>query len=246
VIFDGKKFAGEIIAKLPKRKAKLAIFLDPKNIAGVKYVELKSKVARRLGVEIEILNSKLQDPNKSKILNLNKDPNITGIMIQLPFPNSSELIELIDSKKDVDGLREDSPFMPAVVRAVREILNSNIEIPNKFKTPNPKIIILGSKGFVGKKLIKILGIQYSVFGMDKDDFDPERSRRADIIISVTGQKEIIDDSMVKPGFVAIDVGYPEAEFTQSALKKASFYTPVPGGVGPVTVAMLFANLLVNV
>ncbi len=213
--FDGKKFAEEIIARLPKRKAKLAIFLDPNNISGAKYVQKKIELAKRLGVEI-VMNKIAGDED--------------GIMVQLPHPNAKELISQIPPEKDVDGLREDSPFMPAVVRAVKEILKN---LPGE-------ILVIGSKGFVGRKLMQVFP---DAIGMDIDDFSADKLKTADVIISATGQKNLIDSDMVRDGFIAIDVGYPDAEFTPAALTKASFYTPVPGGVGPVTVAMLFANLL---
>ncbi len=223
--FDGKKFAEEIISKLPKKKAKLAIFLDPSNVSGARYVEKKVEVGKRLGVEI-VMN---------KI-----DGDEDGIVVQLPHPRAKELIANISPEKDVDGLREDSPFMPAVVRAVATILNTQCRLRRASRAMlNKKIIIVGSRGFVGRKLMQVFP---DAVGMDKDDFDLERSRRASVIISATGQKNLIDSDMVRDGFIAIDVGYPEAEFTPEALAKASFYTPVPGGVGPVTVAMLFANL----
>lgn len=231
MIFDGKKFAEEIIAKLPRKKVKLAIFLDPKNASGAKYVQKKIELAKRLGVEI-VMNK--------------VDGSEDGIMVQLPHPDAENLIAKIPPEKDVDGLREDSPYMPAVVRAVCEILNTS---PLPFPSPTVgegaggEVLVVGGRGFVGKKLIKVLGIQYSVLGMDKDDFDPEKIKMADVVISATGQKNLIDGDMVRDGFIAIDVGYPDAEFTPAALAKASFYTPVPGGVGPVTVACLFANLL---
>lgn len=220
MIFDGKKFAEEIIAKLPRKKAKLAIFLDPENASGAKYVQKKIELAKRLGIEI-VMN---------KI-----DGSENGIMVQLPHPHARELISQIPPEKDVDGLKEDGLYLPAVVRAVKEVLLSLQE-----DLLQKKIVVVGAKGFVGRKLMQAFP---EAVGMDKDDFDPERSRRADVIISATGQAGLITGSMVKKGFVAIDVGYPEAEFAPDALAKASFYTPVPGGVGPVTVAMLFTNLL---
>ena len=84
-------------------------------------------------------------------------------------------------------------------------------------------------------------------GMDKEDFPTSSGRaglrRAGVVISCTGQAGLITGEMVKNGFMAIDVGYPKPEFTPEALAKARFYTPVPGGVGPVTVVMLFKNLV---
>ncbi len=220
MIFDGKKFAEEIISKLPKREAKLVIFLDPENVSGAKYVQKKIELAKRLGVEI-VMN---------KI-----DGNEDGIMVQLPHPNARELISQIPPEKDVDGLKEGSLYLPAVVRAVKEVLLSLQE-----DLLQKKIVVVGARGFVGRKLTQVFS---NATGMDKDDFDAEKIKVADVVISATGEKNLIDGDMVRDGFIAIDVGYPDAEFTPAALAKASFYTPVPGGVGPVTVAMLFANLL---
>lgn len=242
MIFDGRGFADKIAKRLRDevtklgRRPKLVTIVDPANVAGMKYSQLKAKMAERLGVEFQILN-------KSKILNLNDDPSVNGIMVQMPFPNAQELIKLIAPDKDVDGLREDSPFKPAVVRAVREILNSNIEILNKSKIQNSKIVIVGANGFVGRKLCNELRtMNYELGGLDIGD-NLNQLKNVDIVISATGQAGLIKPEMVKNGFMAIDVGYPQPEFTPEALAKASFYTPVPGGVGPVTVVMLFANLL---
>lgn len=218
MIFDGKKFAEEIIAGLPKKRAKLAIFLSEDNVSGARYVKIKTEVARRLGVEI-VMNR--------------IDGDEDGIMVQLPHPDAKKLISQIPPEKDVDGLRDDSPYLPAAVLAVKKILNSKFEDPNKFK-----ILIVGSNGFIGKKLMQVFPM---AVGMDKENFEAEKIKDFDIVISATGISDLIKD--IKGGAICIDVGYPEAEFSPSALAKASFYTPVPGGVGPVTVAMLFANLL---
>lgn len=220
MIFDGKKFAQDLIAKLPKRKAKLAIFLDPENVSGAKYVQKKVELAKRLGVEM-VMN---------KI-----DGSEDGIMVQLPHPNAKELISQIPLEKDVDGLRDGSPFKPAVVRAVLAILAE----AKRMGSDPIRLVIVGNRGFAGSRLQRELGCD----GMDKDNFDPSTLLGADAIISCTGQAGLLKPEMVKNGFVAIDVGYPEAEFTPEALSKASWHTPVPGGVGPVTVVMLFANLL---
>lgn len=225
MIFDGKAFAEEIISKLPKKPAKLAIFLDENNVSGAKYVERKVKLAQRLGVEI-VMN---------KI-----DGDETGIMVQLPHPNAKELIAQIPPEKDVDGLREDSPFLPAAVRAVVSI-TSSIPPLNLRGGGKGELLIIGSYGFIGRKLIKVLGARYSVSGMDKDDFDPEKIKTFDIVISATGQEGLIKD--IKQGAVCIDLGFPKGDFVPELSQKASFFTPVPGGVGPVTVACLFANLL---
>lgn len=222
MVFDGKKFAEEMIARLPKRKAKLVIFLDPENASGAKYVQKKIELAKRLGVEV-VMNKVAGDED--------------GIMVQLPHPDAVNLIAQIPPKKDVDGLKEDSPFQPAVVRAVLAVLSTQYSVFSK------KIIVVGSRGFVGDKLMRVLGDRYSVIGMDKDDFDYEKIRSADVVISATGQPGLIKPEMVKDGVVAIDIGFPKGDFDPKVANKASFFTPVPGGVGPVTVAMLYANLM---
>lgn len=236
MVFDGKKFAQDLIDKLPRKKSKLAIFLSEDNISGARYVKIKTETAKRLGVDIEVTMTNSQVPMniqisnfKSQIEKLNNDKSITGIMIQLPFPNSEELIRLIDPNKDVDGLREDSPYLPAAVLAVKKIL-----------TQTGNICIVGSKGFIGRKLMQIYP---DAVGMDKENFDPSTLLRADIVISAVGIPGLITCEMVKSGVIIIDVGFPHGDVEEKVREKASFFTPVPGGVGPVTVACLFENLI---
>jgi len=233
MIFDGKEFAEEIIAKLPRKKAKLAIFLSDDNVSGARYVKIKTEVAKRLNVEFSIFNLQFSNNFQDLIFKLNNDPEITGIMIQLPFPNSEELIKLINPKKDVDGLREDSLYLPAVVRAVQKVLSTQCSVLR-----DKMICVVGSKGFVGKNLIKFYP---NAVGMDKEDYDANRIKDFDIIISATGNPGLIKE--IKEGAMCIDLGFPKGDFDPSIALRASFFTPVPGGIGPVTVAMLFANLL---
>lgn len=219
VIFAGNKFARGVIAKLPKRKAKLAIFLDSGNISGAKYVAKKMQLARRLGVEIAM----------NKV-----DGSEDGIIVQLPHPDAKELISQIPPEKDVDGLRDGSPFKPAVVRAVLAILTEAKRIGF-----NPiRLAVVGGKGFVGSRLVKELNCSGFDIGVDLHQL-----KDFDAVISCTGQPGLVKPEMVKAGVVVIDVGYPQGDFDPKVAEKASFFTPVPGGIGPVTVAMLFANLL---
>ena len=141
------------------------------------------------------------------------------------------LINKIDLRKDIDGLRKGSPFKPAVVRAVLEIL------PTK-----DNVVVVGAKGQVGSRLVKELG----AVGMDRKNFDPSTLLGADVIISCTGQAGLIKPEMVKEGVVAIDVGYPKGDIDPGVALKARFFTPVPGGVGPVTVACLMENLVESI
>ncbi len=228
MIFDGRQFAAQIeeqlaqkIKLLPKMP-KLVVILDPNNPASVTYTNIKEKFAKRVGVNFE-------RGEIAKLSEYNVDPSVNGIIIQLPYPESDKYINLINPLKDVDGLRPDSKYMTAVVRAVKAVSNTS-----------GQVVVVGNKGFVGKKLMAEFP---QAVGMDKDDFDPSLLSGADIIISATGQPGLIKPEMVKDGVVAIDLGYPTGDFEPAVADKASLFTPVPGGVGPVTVAMLFQNLL---
>ncbi len=225
MIFDGKAFAQDLISKLPHKKAKLAIFLSDDNVSGARYVKIKTEIAKRLGVKI-VMN---------KI-----DGDEDGIMVQLPHPNAQEIISKIPPEKDVDGLRDDSPFLPAAVLAVKKILTSPLPPLLSLGEGNARgeVVIVGSRGFIGRKLMQVFPM---AIGMDKEDFDPEKIKDFDIIISATGQESLIKE--IKEGTICIDLGFPRGDFDPSTALRASFFTPVPGGIGPVTVACLFENLI---
>lgn len=255
MLFDGKVFAREIERQIKlklaggDRKYKLVTFYDPDNTGSRVYTNIKAKKAEELGIEFEKVQcSRFSDQFVSKLKSWNKNSEVNGIMVQLPISEAEKLISLIDVNKDVDGLKEDSVFLPATVKAVMEILNKVANTPHSNLSPNlgergwqvkDRMVVVGNKGEVGKRLVKVLGC----VGMDKDDFDPKVLKKAEVIISATGQNGLIKPEMVKKGVVCIDVGYPKGDFDPEISKKASFFTPVPGGVGPVTVAMLFANLI---
>jgi methylenetetrahydrofolate dehydrogenase (NADP+)/methenyltetrahydrofolate cyclohydrolase len=237
MIFDGRQFATKIELELKEKisllsvKPKLVVILDPNNSASVTYTNLKEKFANRIGVVFE-------RGDLAKLSEYNADPSVNGIIIQLPYPESDKYINMVDPTKDVDGLRPDSKYMTAVVRAVRTTLG--LTATPSYIGGGQGVVIVGSQGFVGRKLMKEFP---DAIGIDKDDFDPSLLNGADIIISATGQPGLIKSEMVKDGVVAIDLGYPTGDFDPLVADKASLFTPVPGGVGPVTVAMLFQNLL---
>jgi methylenetetrahydrofolate dehydrogenase (NADP+) / methenyltetrahydrofolate cyclohydrolase len=254
IIFDGRMYAAKIeqevrekVAKMP-RKPKLVSILDPNDVGSVVYTNIKKKKAESLGILFE--SYQLPVDSYQLINQLNNDENVDGIMIQLPFSDSDNLIKLIDPKKDVDGLREGSEFMPATVRAVMEILNfactplSSLppNLGGRWRQPEGSTaVVIGNQGEVGSRLMKYL--PENTIGMGRKDFDVEKIKQADIIISCTGSEGLIKPEMISEGVICIDVGYPNGDFVPECAQKAAFFTPVPGGVGPVTVAMLFANLV---
>lgn len=257
VIFDGRKFADGILNQVQvrirgftekvSRKPKLVSLLDPSNGSSVLYTRIKSRAAARVGIEFEKIEaSQLTIDNcKLQIEAWNSDKNIDGIMVQLPInflskDETRELVYMIDPSKDVDGLREDSKFVPATVRAVMAILEEAGRVTGCNLVRG---VVVGVEGWVGKRLkIELDRSGIGMVGMDKLDFDVDKIKAADLVISCTGQPGLIKENMVKDGVVVIDVGSPEGDFDPLAAGKASFVTPVPGGVGPVTVAMLMKNL----
>lgn len=259
IIFDGRKFAKKIQVGLAKEvkwqkskgiTPKLVTFVDLDNKASSVYTQIKKKVAEDIGIEVEVYRiNKLrgQAPLIQSIKLLNDDTSIHGIMIQLPLPlswrkskSTDKIIENIDKKKDVDGLRKNSPFLPATIKAIKSIMDE----AGVIKTDG--ILVVGSKGEVGRRLVNFLShAGYSVVGVDKNTKNlGEVTSKADVLITATGEKNLITAAMVKPHAVVIDVGYPEGDVDFNLVsKKTRFITPVPGGVGPVTVVSLMQNLV---
>lgn len=250
IIFDGKKFAQEKeeelkakVAKL-KTKPKLVSILVGKNPASVLYTNLKQKAAQRVGINFEIKNlpPTISAIELTKIISdLNNDEKVNGIMVQLPLPSTLKqktdfIVNHIDKNKDVDGLTKNSPFMPATTKAVIRI------IPNRELN---RVVVVGSKGMVGKSVIKELkNLKYNVVGVDQDEKDlKSKTQTADLLISATGVPNLIKPDMVSEDVAIIDVGSPTGDVDPSASLRASFYTPVPGGVGPVTIVSLLENLI---
>ncbi len=204
---------------------------------------------------------------------LNVDPLVHGIMIQLPLPtkfkkdDKDTLINAITKEKDIDGLRKDSLFLHPTAKAVLEILNYAIEkIHMSSKTGQNKVCIVGATGMVGKPLTTELKnmknnqnykntfVPYLCKYLRSNSFEilevdiktPKLSnitRSADVLISCTGVFEIIKKSMVKDGVILIDVGAPVGDINKRSFETASFVSPVPGGVGPVTICCLMENLI---
>lgn len=224
--------------------------------ASVLYTQIKKNKAESLGIEFRV--EKFEDnvstlDLEDLIRRLNQDNEINGIMIQLPLPSnlsdaSDSLISQISGEKDVDGLRVDSSFLAATVRGIIEILNDE-----GVKLADKTVVVVGSQGEVGSRLMKVLECEcQELIGLGKDsDNWSESILRADVLISSTGRVGLITGDMVKDGVVVIDVGSEKTKDGQilgdvefaSVAPKASKITPVPGGVGPMTVISLMENLV---
>jgi len=205
------------------------------------YVRLKREMGERLGVLVTVLFAKNKEELEEMIEGANEDETVDGILVQLPIlgavrEETDQILYSINPGKDIDGLNPKSRFIPAVVRAVERVM----EIFNVDKEQS--IAIVGVLGEVGKRLfgrLRMLG--YRVNGLDKGD-DLMGLRKYDVVISSTGMGELIQEEVVKDGFVGIDLGYPKGDFSKEAIEKASMITPVPGGVGPMTVVALYESL----
>lgn len=261
-IFDGRTYASKkkelLRAGVTLFKEKgiiphMATILIGEDMASKLYVNLKKKFIEDIGchLDVYVLNEDVSFDNlKLLIESLNIDDTVHGIMIQFPLPEKlsslkDEILDLIDPIKDVDGLKKDSKYLHPTAKAVIEIISlASFETKQEIKT----ICVIGSTGMVGEPLtIELKRIGYNVLACNKDtDNLNEKTLSAECVVSATGVANIITTEMVKDNVVAIDVGSPFGDISPMISEKASFITPVPGGVGPVTITCLAENLLLAV
>lgn len=228
------------------QKIKIVSILVGDDPSSIKYTEMKQKKAAEVGIDFEYIRfpeTELFQNVVMTIIKLNNEPTVTGIMVQLPLPDSflkknqkSSLLKNISRQKDIDGLTENSPFLPATVRGVMSILNF-LKINQDFL-----FAVIGASGVIGKSLVKELKKQkFLVTEIDIKNPESkfENIKKADVVISCVGQENLIKSADIKSGSILIDVGL--GDFDESCFEKASFYTPKIGGVGPMTVISLLEN-----
>lgn len=264
MVFNGKEFAEKIEEGLRGSTGKLVIMVTDGNESGRVYGKMKKELGERIGVEVQIVqiaNDKLQINLKSQIEKLANDPEVKGIMVQLPIvglgkEETQKVLDLIPVEKDVDGLTSENLnhiktgeqlYLPATVKAVGKVMDEAIRVVS-LDIDKMRVAVVGSAGMVGKPLVD----QLKRFGFEVGEFDESILKQVqddtnlkeyDVVISAVGKEGLIKPEMLKDGVVAIDVGFPKGDFSPEVEKKAAFFTPVPGGVGPVTVVSLFENLV---
>lgn len=261
-IFDGKIVANEKrkelatdVARLENNgiKPKLVSILVGDDKASKLYLSLKKAAALGVGADLEIRELS-KDVAVNEIIDiikeLNTDETVHGIMIQLPLPDNfskkerDQIIDNIVDEKDVDGMKKDSPYLTPVIKAILIALkDANDHLPIGKEV---EIVVVGSKGFVGSRALRVLNdMGYKTLGIDRNtDNWEEKIKSADVVISATGEENIITGDLIKAGVVIIDVGSPKPDVNYENIKeKASFLSPVPGGVGPLTVILLIENLI---
>lgn len=270
---DGKALSlqlkEEMKAKIPLLKKKygrkpcLVVIIVGEDPASQSYVKGKIKAADFVGMDsrlIELPADVSQEELLRQIALLNVDDGVDGILVQLPLPKHIDVLKVIDSiahEKDVDGfhplntanlwLGRDCVF-PCTPKGIMYMLQNNgIALDGKVA------VVVGRSNIVGKPIAKmLLDANATVVMAHSHTKDlPSVTRMADVLVVAIGKEKFITADMVKPGAVVIDVGINrtkegklcgDVDFDAVA-QKASFITPVPGGVGPMTIAMLLENTI---
>jgi methylenetetrahydrofolate dehydrogenase (NADP+)/methenyltetrahydrofolate cyclohydrolase len=271
-IIDGKKIAeeikeelkGEVLALAKKGIVPgLAVILVGEDSASQVYVRNKERVAKEVGINSEVVRlpaSTSHEELEKIILQYNADEKIHGILVQLPLPeqiDAKRIINLIDPKKDVDCFHPENVgrmmigearFLPCTPAGILELLKrTEILVEGK------NVVIVGRSNIVGKPLSVMLinlGATVTVCN-SKTKSLPEICAQADILISATGRAGLICKEMVKQNAVVVDVGInrnAEGKLVGDVdyihvCDKTSYITPVPGGVGPMTIIMLMRNTI---
>jgi len=263
IILDGKTLSQKIYPELKSAFSRfsppprLDIILIGDDPASLKYTALKQKIGQTLEVKVDI-HPLPASTNTVTALNLvhrfNQDPGSGGIIVQLPLPsqiNTASVLNAIDPKKDVDGLSatnlgllfQNSPkaIASATPMAIIKLLEAH-QIPLSGKNA----VIIGRSSVVGLPLLALLKNLDATVTLchSKTQNLASICRQADILISATNHPNLVTADFVKDGAVVVDVGYPQADVNFASVSPhCSYISPVPGGVGPMTIISLFQNLL---
>ncbi len=270
---DGKTLADNILDDLAKKVSSLdgkaptlAVILVGDNPASLAYIKQKQKAAEKIGAKI-IFNHQQTGISiatlKEFVDEYNNDPSVHGLIVQRPLPpeigDTTNILNSVNPKKDVDGFLPNSPFDVPVASAVGEILEHVYAQNEKNKQEflswlrEKNIVVIGKGETAGAPIASYLQkLECATSIIHSKTPNPEAvMKQADIIISCVGKSRVVTPEAVKPEVILISVGiwrdsegklhgdYEEEEIADAA----SFYTPTPGGVGPVNVACLMKNLL---
>ncbi|MBR7110389.1 MAG: bifunctional methylenetetrahydrofolate dehydrogenase/methenyltetrahydrofolate cyclohydrolase FolD [Clostridia bacterium] len=271
-IIDGKlvskEFRAEMREKFEMIKAKtgkevgLAVVLVGDDPASAIYVRNKIKACEEVGVKsyaYRLDKDTKEEDLADLVMKLNNDDNVQGILVQLPLPkhiNSERIVGMVADEKDVDGFSEKnvgrlvlgkSCFRSCTPAGVMKLLEYyGIDVSGK------RAVVIGRSNIVGKPMAMMLLEKNATVTIchSKTENIAEVTKQADILVAAVGRAHFVTADMIKEGAVVIDVGMNKLDGVtvgdvdfESVSKKASFITPVPGGVGPMTITMLMANTL---
>jgi methylenetetrahydrofolate dehydrogenase (NADP+)/methenyltetrahydrofolate cyclohydrolase len=266
-IIDGRKIKQDILDKLKEEVSLLPfppIFCDilvGDDPVSASYVRIKGRTAESIGIKFKTVNFPLSITTEEiveEIENLNRVPLMCGIIVQLPLPShidTQTVLDAIDPKLDVDCLGQKNTFnfyndngdisYPTALACMKLLKSLDLRLDDK------NIVVLGQGKLVGLPVAHLLkkdNLNVTVLNSKTEDQDTIL-KQADVIISAIGRGKFITGDMIKDGVVIIDAGTSEengsvvGDVDMEIVKdKASFMTPTPGGVGPVTVAMLLENV----
>jgi len=269
LVLDGKKLAAEIEEDLKVRTQRiiektgrvpmLATILVGDDPASVTYVRMKGNACARVGIEslkVEMREETTTEQLMDKIWELNDDPRVCGILLQHPVPkhiDEQKCFNTISLKKDVDGVNTWSfgnmamgldAFVSATPLGIMSIIKHyQIQVEGK------EAVVVGRSPILGKPVAMLLLNENATVTVchSRTKNLPEVVRRADIVVAAVGKPRFIQADWVKEGAVLIDAGYNPGNIgdidLENASKKASAYTPVPGGVGPMTIASLITQTI---
>lgn len=274
-IIDGKQISLDIKNELKEKVAKykeqgieitLAVVKVGNDPASAVYVRNKEKACEYVGINSKTL-ALPEETTEEELLNvvkkLNEDKNVNGILVQLPLPkhiDESKVLLTIDSTKDVDGFHPvnvgkmvigEDTFLPCTPAGIIEMIKrTDIDIEGK------ECVVIGRSNIVGKPMAMLMLKENATVTIahSRTKGLKEVTKRADIIVAAIGKAKFVTADYVKEGAVVIDVGMDRDENGklcgdvdfESVSKVASAITPVPGGVGPMTVTMLLVNCLRSV
>ncbi|HRX92003.1 MAG TPA: bifunctional methylenetetrahydrofolate dehydrogenase/methenyltetrahydrofolate cyclohydrolase FolD [Candidatus Izemoplasmatales bacterium] len=271
-ILDGRKLARTIREKIKEetrifterygKVPRLDVIVVGKDPAGESYVAGKEKACAQVGIisQVHYMDDKVSEKEMLELIDsLNNNNDVNGILLQMPLPRHLDkdlLIAEISPNKDVDGftptnvakLTNSKPaLVPCTPLGVMQLLEAY-----KIDPEGKRCVVIGRSQIVGKPLANLLLAKNGTVTIchSKTRNLPEVAKEADILIAATGKPEMVDDTYVKEGAVVIDVGISrvngqlKGDVSYDLVeKKAGFITPVPGGVGPMTVACLLENTL---
>ncbi len=272
-LIDGKRISAEVRAELAKDvktlcdagvEPCLAVIIVGDNPASRIYVNNKKKACAEVGIrseEIALPANTTQEELLACIKELNEREDVDGILCQLPLPSPLDdkaVIAAIDPGKDVDAFHAenvghimigDFSFLPCTPAGVMELLHrSNISVAGK------ECVVIGRSNIVGKPMAMLLLHENATVTICHSRTADLAAvcRRADILVSAVGRADFVTPDMVKPGAVVIDVGMNRnaegklcGDVADAVNEVAGFLTPVPGGVGPMTIAMLLKNTVTS-
>lgn len=268
MVIDGKKIAQEIIDKLkkqPKPEKVLAAVLIGKNLASISFLKLKEKTAKELGINFQLHKFPediTADDLEKEVAKIANSKEVGGVVIQLPLPeymDKSQILNVISQEKDVDVLsgkaigafiNNKNSVLPPAVGVVEEIL----KVVN-YQLLNVKCAVVGLGFLIGKPIASwLMNKAKEVYIINKGS-DYKILKNADLIIAGVGKAGLIKPEMLKDGAGIIDFGVSldkngklSGDFDQSLLNShpslLKFYTPTPGGTGPILIAKLMENFYI--